>query len=398
MLPGDLVMKRHLMILGTRGIPARHGGFETFAEGFALEMRRRQWNVTVYCQADSGSEITETDWHGIRCVHVPAHREGAFGTVLFDLRSVRHAAKQEGVVLTLGYNTAIFSVLHRWAGQVNVMNMDGIEWKRDKWNRLARAWLYCNEWLGARLANHLVADHPAIRHHLNRHTPSAKITVIPYGADAVSSAPTDPVEALGLVPGEYALVIARPEPENSILEIVRNYVSVKPHIPLVVLGAYTPERNAYHRQVMAAAGNSEQVRFVGPIYESTRVQALRFHARFYVHGHTIGGTNPSLVEAMATGRPVIAHDNLFNRWVLGEGGVFFSSEALLRAALRLGLEDRLQQSQGQQLADRHRRQFLPQRIYDAYEQVLVDAMPHESDLALGPLKHQLALGKLDESR
>lgn len=374
--------KRHLLILGTRGIPANHGGFETFAEGFALEMLRRNWKVTVYCQTTVGSKITETDWKGVRCVHVPAIRTDTIGTILFDLRSVLHAAKQDAVVLTLGYNTAILSLVHRIVGQVNVMNMDGIEWKRDKWSLLARTWLYCNEWLGARLANRLVADHPVIRDHLCRHTSPSKITVIPYGADAVSAEPVQPVEALGLVPGQYALVIARPEPENSILEIVRSYVSAAPDIPLVVLGNYTPDERQYHRDVLDAAGDGAHVRFVGAIYDSRQVQALRFHTRFYVHGHRIGGTNPSLVEAMAAGRPVIAHDNPFNRWVLGEGGVFFCDEASLRAAMRLGLENHLGTSHGRLIATRHRSHFLPVQIHDAYEQLLLQVMRGSPGVAL----------------
>lgn len=378
-------MKGNLLILGTRGIPAGHGGFETFAEGFALEMVRRNWQVTVYCQADHGDEITETSWNGVRRVHVPVHRDDAIGTILFDLKSARHASRQNALVLTLGYNTAIFSVFHRLAGQVNVMNMDGIEWKRDKWSPLQRAWLYCNEWIGSRLANHLVADHPVIRDHLSRHTSPSKITVIPYGADAVSDAPSEHVKAMGLDPGAYALVIARPEPENSILEIVRNYVSLQPDIPLVVLGHYSPTAHQYHRDVMLASQGHANVRFVGAIYDSAVVQSLRFHARFYLHGHKVGGTNPSLIEAMASGRPVLAHDNEFNRWVLGEGGFFFSDDASLRAALRLGLDDQLPEVNLQRMTDRHRISFLPTMIHDAYEQLLLRCMRTAPKVALGQL-------------
>lgn len=363
------VMSRNLLILGTRGIPASHGGFETFAEGFALDMVRRGWKVAVYCQAEGEGEVAETEWNGVRLIHVPVNRGDALGTIQFDLRSVLHACRQDGVVLTLGYNTALFSVLHRLARQVNVMNMDGIEWQRDKWSPLQRTWLFCNEWLGARLASHLVADHPAIRDHLCRHTAASKITVIPYGTEVVTEAPEEHIRTLGLAPGEYALVIARPEPENSILEIVRSYASVAPSVPLVVLGHYSPAVRDYHREVLACA--NEHVRFLGAIYDKAVVKSLRFHARVYIHGPKVGGTNPSLIEAMATGRPVIAHDNRFNRWVLGEGGMYFSDDDSLHEALRQSLDQRIPARQVQQIAERQRVTFSPSAVHDAYEQLLL---------------------------
>ena len=167
----------------------------------------------------------------------------------------------------------------------------------------------------------LVADHPQIKVHLTSRVRADKITTIPYGADAVTSAPTAPVEALGLQAGQFMTVIARPEPENSLLEIVKGF-SAKPRgMQLVVLGNYS-DANAYHRAVKEAA--SDEVKFVGAIYDKTVVQALRFHSAAYVHGHQVGGTNPSLVEALGAGNAVIAHDNRFNRWVVGDGAVFFT--------------------------------------------------------------------------
>lgn len=361
-------MAQKLLILGTRGIPARHGGFETFAEGFALDMVGRGWEITVYCQADEGESITETRWQGVRCVHVPVRQQGAVGTILFDLKSVLHAMHQDGVVLTLGYNTAIFSVFHRLAGQANVMNMDGIEWKREKWSLAQKVWLYCNEWLGARLANHLVADHPEIKRHLQRHTREDKITVIPYGSACISDAPTAALKHYGLTAGNYAILIARPEPENSIFELVSGYVAASPGMPLVVLGNFDAENNAYHRLVLAEADHN--ILFLGAIYQKDIVDALRFHARLYLHGHTVGGTNPSLIEAMAAGSPVIAHDNPFNRWVLGEGGLFFADEQSLQGALKLSADSALLAQKSAQLRARHDEMFRLGMIHDAYEQLL----------------------------
>ena len=356
------------MILGTRGIPAQHGGFETFAEGFALDMVKRGWHVTVYCHTNEGEGIYETYWQGIRCLHVVVKQGGSLGTILFDIKSVLHSIKEQGVVLTLGYNTAALSIFHRLAGQFNVMNMDGIEWKRAKWSLPHKLWLYCNEWLGTRLANHLIADNPHIKQHLLRHTRAEKITVIPYCAEPIPHAPVEPLSQYGLSAGNYAIVIARAEPENSILEIIRGYVAASLDMPLVVLGSYDVSRNAYHRKVIEAA--SDKVLFLGAIYQQTIVQALRYHARVYLHGHTVGGTNPSLVEAMAAGNPVIAHDNLFNQWVLGNGGMYFSDESTLRAAVEMCADMDIMRAKSAQIVARYKEAFQPDMIHDCYEQVL----------------------------
>jgi len=315
-------MKR-ILILGTRGIPAAHGGFETFAEFLALYLVEHGWEVTVYCQEGEGNVLWEDEWKGVHRVHIPVHKGGALGTIIFDWKSTWHAAKQQGLVLTLGYNTAIFSFLYRIKGKTNLFNMDGLEWKRDKWSLPERAWLYLNERMGCLLGNHLIADHPEIKNHLVTRVKPEKVTMIPYGANQVNTADISLLDAYGLNGNEYSIVIARPEPENSTLEIVRAF-SCKPRgHKLLVLGKFLPE-NCYHQSILDAA--SDEVIFPGAIYDKDIVNALRFYARIYIHGHTVGGTNPSLIEAMGAGSAVLAHDNRFNCWVAGDGACFFKDE------------------------------------------------------------------------
>jgi glycosyltransferase involved in cell wall biosynthesis len=313
-------------IVGTRGVPARHGGFETFAEHLSLYLVARGHEAVVYCQGPADEPFYEDEWCGVKRVHIPA-ADGPRGTITFDLQSVWHSASTDGVILTLGYNTAIFSLFYRLKNVPHVMNMDGIEWKRDKWSPAQRAWLWANEFLGAQLANHLIADHPEIKNHLSRHTRQEKITVIPYGEETLSSVSQTGPDSLGLKAGRYFLVIARPEPENSILEIVRAYSSKARSIPLVILGKYEPEAHDFHKQVLAAAGTG--VMFPGAIYDRDVVSSLRYHAAAYIHGHRVGGTNPSLVESMAAGSAVIAHDNRFSRWVAGPDARYFTDAASL---------------------------------------------------------------------
>ena len=324
--------RRTLRILGTRGIPAAHGGFETFAEYLSLYLVGKGWRVIVYCQEVGNGVLREDTWQGVGRVCIPTAQSGAWGTVVFDWRSVRHAASHGDLCLTLGYNTAAFCALLRLRGITNVINMDGLEWMRSKWGPLARAWLYLNERLGCWLGNHLIADHPQIMQHLLRHVRPDKISMIPYGADSVRDTPVDPVIKLGLEPGKYLTLIARAEPENSVLEVVREFSRKRRGLYLAVLGHYDVERVPYHREIMEAA--SDEVKFLGPIYDKAVVQALRFHSWAYIHGHQVGGTNPSLVEALGAGNAVLARDNKFNRWVAGPAARYFSKEEDLAQQIR----------------------------------------------------------------
>lgn len=313
-----------LSILGTRGIPARHGGFETFAQNLAVYLVSRGWEVTVYCQEMGSSPAFENSWQGVRLVHIPVNISGTAGTVIFDLKSTLCAAKTDDLILTLGYNTAVFCAVYRARGIPNLMNMDGLEWRRGKWGLAAKAWLYLNEWAGAWFANHLIADHPEIRAHLATRVSERKITMIPYGAHEVGETDAALLEPFTVRPHRYALVIARPEPENSILEIVSAFSRGVRGMRLVVLGELKPTTDAYHKKVLSSA--SDEVVFPGAIYETEVLNSLRYHARLYVHGHTVGGCNPSLVEALGASSPILAHDNPFNRWVAGPNARYFRNE------------------------------------------------------------------------
>lgn len=314
--------KKSLNILGTRGIPAQHGGFETFAENLALYLVGKGWDINVYCQSSAceASSITYSIWNGVNLVHIPVKGEGAKATILFDYLSVKHASRQKGLVLTLGYNTALFNILLRISGVRNLINMDGIEWKRDKWKWYEKAWLYLNERFGCIVANHLIADHPEIKNHLATRVKISKIAMIPYGARSVALSDMSLINTFGLTKKKYCIVIARPEPENSILEIIKAFSEKKRGINLVVLGKYDSDV-PYQRSVIEVA--SEEVLFLGAIYDHDTLDALRHHSCLYIHGHTVGGTNPSLIEALGSAQPVLAHNNKFNRWVAGEKSAYF---------------------------------------------------------------------------
>ena len=368
-------MPNTLRILGTRGVPAAHGGFETFAEYLSLYLVAKGWRVVVYCQEDGTGPVFEDTWQGVERVHIPVSQSGPKGTILFDWQATAHAAKHPDLCLTLGYNTAVFCALLRLKGIPNLINMDGIEWSRMKWGPVAKLWFWLNDWAGCWLGNHLVADHPQIKVHLQSRVRSSKITTIPYGADAVTVNTVKPLADLGmgLEAGRFWTVIARPEPENSLLEIVQGF-SAKPRgMQLVVLGNYNPA-NSYHSAVMAAA--SPEVRFVGAIYDKTVVQALRVHSVGYVHGHQVGGTNPSLVEALGAGNAVLAHDNRFNRWVAGDSAMYFNGADDFSRCMDVLMHDTAKlEHLRQEALVRFEAEFTWPHVLGQYEQLLTRYLP-----------------------
>jgi glycosyltransferase involved in cell wall biosynthesis len=326
-----------LLILGTRGIPAAHGGFETFAERLALHLASRGWRVGVYCQAEVErvrDRVSTRTWNGITLITVEVALRGPAATLAFDAFCVKDAATRGGVCLVLGYNGAAFLPYLRARGGRILTNMDGIEWRRPKWPLPVRAFFYGSEWIAAWSSQRLVADHPAIADHLARRRPRRAIATIPYGGDPPPADLRPP--PLGLEPGRYLVSIARIEPDNNILTLVEAFSRKPRGMRLVVLGTLKVG-NAYHRAVENAAGL--EVLMPGAIYEPEMVQSLRVHARAYLHGHTVGGTNPSLVEALWAGNAVIAHDNPFNRGTAGDGQFYFTDGDSCAAAIERVLTD-----------------------------------------------------------
>jgi len=194
--------------------------------------------------------------------------------------------------------------------------------------------------------------------------------MIPYEADPITDADPALICAFGLTPGAYGIVVARPEPENSLLEIVEAFSRRRRGIKLVVLGNFTPDLIRYHKRVIDAAG--PEILFAGAIYDKSILASLRFFARVYIHGHRVGGTNPSLVESLAAGNPIIAHDNCYTRWVAGPAQRYFSGADDLSDTFDQLLEDFLRLEQmGSAARNRHLELFTPAKVLPEYERLLI---------------------------
>ena len=306
-------------ISGTRGIPNAYGGFEQFAQFLSQGLVSRGHEVYVYSSDDHPYQ--EDRWNGVFIVHCK-DREKTIGTVgqfLYDFRCFRDAARRDfDVLLQLGYTSS--SLWHRfWPRRaINVVNMDGLEWKRSKYNRLTQLFLRRAERWAAVNADVLVADSIGIRDYIQERYDRESF-FIPYGADIPKTYDASVPGAMGLSSGEYLLLVARMEPENNIETILTGWMASDKEYPLVLVGNTETRFGRY----LTSTFRHDRLRFIGPVYDLPTLNALRHFARVYFHGHSVGGTNPSLLEAMACGCLVAAHDNIFNKAVLGNDAWYF---------------------------------------------------------------------------
>lgn len=365
-------MNKEISLLGTRGIPAKHGGFETFVQRLAPYLNETGWKVRVYCQQEGGGNIYETKYGGVILVNVPVQGTGTWSTIKFDWLCWLHALRHQGLYLSFGYPTAVFFILPYVLGRRHIINMDGIEWKRSQFGLHGKIWYYLNERIAAMLGDKLIADHPEIRSHLETRCKQEKLVTIAYGADQVYFTDKTALSHFSVETNNFGIVIARPEKDNSILEIVQAFSEKKRNFKLIVLGNFH-SRNTYHQEVMNAA--SEEVVFPGAIYDQVIVQSLRTFARFYVHGHRVGGTNPSLVESLAAGNAILAHDNKFNRWVAADAALYFRDTFDLSQQIdKLITDDVLQKELSSNSTKQYSNRFKWETILEKYNSVLSECL------------------------
>lgn len=314
-----------IAILGTRGIPNNYGGPETNAELLSPIFLRLKHEVTVYSPDEHPYQNGQ--WQGIRIKHV-FNRESRlriWGTLIYDYLCLRDACRSDyDIILELGYvPCAIFFPFFRRRRAKLVTNMDGLEWKRSKWNFVLQRFAELTEALGAKYSDALISDNLAIQGYLlDKYGRESHF--IPYGAKLVSQPDVADLAPYQLSPRRYHMLIARLEPENSIETILDGYLRSGDTDAFLVVGK-TDTR--YGRFLMAKYQSHANIRLIGGVYDYDRLSSLRWHAKLYFHGHSVGGTNPSLVEAMASNALVAAHDNPFNRSVLEENAFYFSSAA-----------------------------------------------------------------------
>lgn len=309
-----------IAILGTRGIPNNYGGFEQLAEHLSLGLKARGHEVYVY--SSHRHQYSEDSWKGVRIIHRfdPEHLIGTAGQFVYDFLSILNTRRHKfDVILNLGYtSSAIFLRFFQRKTKL-ITNMDGLEWKRTKYSGKVRKFLAYSERLAVRRSDYLIADSPAISRYLSdKYGVSSHF--IAYGADFFDQPDLTVTGEFGVGPYAYNMLIARMEPENN-LEMILDGMSASANPwKFFVIGNAGNKFGAYLR---AKYSGDARIVFTGPIYDGRIINNLRHFSQLYFHGHSVGGTNPSLLEAMGCEAMIAAHDNEFNRAVLGADAFYF---------------------------------------------------------------------------
>ncbi|MCU1447377.1 DUF1972 domain-containing protein [Cryobacterium sp.] len=323
----------HIAMIGTRGVPAAYGGFETAVEEIGRRLVDRGHAVTVYCRPGSpGPGPAPTEHLGMRLVHLPAIHLKVCETLSHTALSVAHVATHRRPDAAFVFNAANapFVPLLRQHGIPTTVHVDGLEWKRDKWGGTARRYYRWAEQQSVRTADALIADAQGIVDYY-RDEFAIPTELISYGTRLLHAPASDRLAELGLAPNGYHLVVARFEPENHVDVIIEGFLRSSSRLPLVVVGS-APYSGAHGRRIAALAADP-RVRLIGGLWDQDQLDQLYAHSVSYLHGHSVGGTNPSLLRAMGARTAAIAWDVVFNREVLGVYGAYFRDSATLASLI-----------------------------------------------------------------
>lgn len=321
-------------IIGTVGVPANYGGFETLVENLLRYHQKQalQSELTVYCSSKAYSEQLPS-YCGAKLRYVPLNANGVQSIVYDMVCMVKAVVKRSDTILLLGVSGAILLPLIRLFSRARIVtNIDGIEWRRDKWNRFAKWFLKLSERFAVKYSHDVVADNQAIADYVE-HEYRRSAHVIAYGGDHALEIPPSELNEYAL-PASYAFGVCRIEPENNIAMVVDAF-SKQTALPLVMVGNW--DASEYGKGLRKAYAGFSQLMLLDPIYDLGKLNTLRSNTALYVHGHSAGGTNPSLVEAMHFAKPIAAFDCSFNRYTTEDRALFFSSsDDLLAVASEQG--------------------------------------------------------------
>lgn len=310
-------------IIGTRGIPNHYGGFEQFAEYLSTDLVKKDCQVFVY--NSSNHPYQEKTFNNVNIVHCkdPENKMGTIGQFIYDLNCIIDARKRDfDIILQLGYtSSSIWSFLFPKKPLI-ITNMDGLEWKRSKYNSFVKRFLKYAEKLAVKHSDFLISDSKGIKIYIDKKYQKAS-KYIAYGSKVVTNPDITTLKKYNVKSLEYNMLIARIEPENNIETILDGVVLSNDKTPFLVVGNYN--NNAFGKRIKDKYKADKNIVFLGSIYNLETLNSLRFYSNLYFHGHSVGGTNPSLLEAMGSSCLIIAHNNLFNKTILEKDAYYFST-------------------------------------------------------------------------
>ena len=319
-------MKIKVAIIGSVGVPARYGGFETLADRLCSELSDK-FDITVYCSTREYNKKKGT-YQGAKLHYIPLKANGVSG-VLYDIISIIHALKRNQVLLILGVTGCICLPMISWVKPKTIVHIDGLEWKRDKWKPIAKFFLKFSEKLAMNYADEIILDNEALRKIVISTYGNRSYKLISYGSEPTITSQSE----LNNLPirKKYLLALCRIVPENNVL-LILSAISKLPHLKLIFVGNWSV--NSFSRTVYKQYKDFENIELRNANYNQETIDLLRRNCSAYIHGHSAGGTNPSLVEAMGMGAPILAYDVPFNRETMKHEGVFFKNEQELTQALK----------------------------------------------------------------
>jgi hypothetical protein len=326
-----------IAILGTKGVPNNYGGFEQFAELLSVHLVKNGHEVTVY--NPSFHQFKELYYKGVRIIRVSNFEKyiGSAANFFYDHFCLKDALGRDfDIIYEAGYHSVALSYyilkVDKIVKPIVITNMDGLEWKRSKWNALTRKFIKILELIAVNHSPFLISDNIGIQSYY-REKFNRDSYFIPYGADFVAEFDQGIIEKYNLVPMGYCLIIARLEPENNIEIILDAYNLAGIKLPIIIIGNCETKYGRY----LKSNYSDSHFRFIGGIYDKRSLDAIRNFSFVYFHGHSVGGTNPSLLESMACSCFIAAHRNPFNVSILGEDALYFSTEVELSEVIsRIG--------------------------------------------------------------
>jgi len=344
--------KTKVGIIGTVGVPAKYGGFETLAHQL-VENLGQQMDLTVYSSSKSYSKKERIKtWKGASIKYIPLKANGA-QSIPYDILSMLHAMIFCDVLLILGVSGCIFlPVVKLFSTKRIIVNVDGLEWRRAKWSGWTKKFLIFSERMAIRFADEIITDNAGLQDYVLEHY-GIHSSLIEYGADHVSRVDIQGKigEKYAFFKQKYAFKVCRIEPENNIHLVLAAFKEL-PQLPLVLVGNWS--HSAYGIALKATYSKVPHLHLLDPIYEPIELNMLRSNCAVYIHGHSAGGTNPSLVEAMYLGLPIIAFEVIYNQVTTEFKGAYFQTKSDLLAKL-VSLSDtdlRVLGSEMKRIADR----------------------------------------------
>jgi len=354
-----------IAILGTRGIPSGYSGYEAFAEEVGRRFVERGHEVTVYCRR-AIFKVRPAAYLGMKMVYLPSIQTKSFSTFTHTFLSALHLVfRRADVALFVNVANSPFCLITMLAGMKTALNVDGLEWLRPKWGPTGRAYFLAAARIAKYTTHELITDAERMKEIYQKEF-HADSTMIAYGANIMTSTRPELLDPLGLERGEYFFTACRLVPDNNVDLMIRAFLATNTAKKYAIAGG-TPYDSPYVAKLKGMADG--RVRFLGHIDDQDIIRELHCNAYAYLHGHQFGGTNPTLLKALASGNCILALDTAFNREVLGDHGLFFGKDAsdAERCLHRVLEHPEIRERLGRNAPDRIREKYTWDMITDQYE-------------------------------